>query len=77
MAFDNRMSSFLEIQNAHFWAYTSGLYTRMEGIAAFSLRSKNKDGKVAKSWVKPVKLLLTKALLQVLKLKTGLPGLVP
>ena len=74
MAFDNRMSSFLEIQNGHFWAYTSGLYTRMEGIAAFSLR---KDGKVAKSWVKPVKLLLTKALLQVLKLKTGLPGLVP
>ena len=76
MAFDNKMSSFLEIQNGHFRTYTSGFYTRIEGITAFNFRSKNKDGKVAKSWVKPVKLLLTKALPQVLKLKSGLSGLV-
>ena len=49
----------------------------MESIAAIDLYQKDKDEGVAKPWVKPVKILLTKTLLQVLELKIGLSGLVP
>ena len=64
MAFGSRMSSLLEIQNGHFWRYNSG-HTRVESIAANELYQKDKDEKVAKPWVKPVKILLTKTPLQV------------
>ena len=56
MAFDNRMSSLLEIQNGHFWLYTTGKDTRVEGFAAFEFYPKDKNDKAVKSWVKPVKL---------------------